>query len=212
MADLDAGKGGTVKRYLWLLLTICVTVFAGLISGSWLGIQTADTLGSNWGWWGWTIGVFGATLAVIALFGGVSLGTNGDRVGWVVAAVSGCVTATMDISFFWPKHGLLAVPLGLFPTLLAVLSGVVESRSALLGEKKPKPVAAVPAPKEHERNPSPEPEPTVSPVALPDENEEPTIREKVTSILDENEGDVSDEEISRRTGAKPGTVRKYRSE
>lgn len=108
---------------MWKALTFLAIVFAGGISGTWLGEQMRAPLPWQWGW-------FGAILAGVAIFGGVNLAIRGDWLGWLIITATGFATVVMDIMYFWPDHQLLALPLGVFPTALAVLGGMVEARSA----------------------------------------------------------------------------------
>jgi len=65
----------------------------------------------------------------IAVFGGLRIFVGGRRLRGAAIAVTGGVAAIIvDVQYFRHVHELaLAIPLGLYPTLIAVLAGVVEA-------------------------------------------------------------------------------------
>ena len=115
---------------LWRLLTVSAIIFAAGISGSWLGAQMRDPLPN---WWGW----FGAALAGIAVFGGVTLILERNPIGWIIMAVGGIADIALSAAYFGDGHNLiLAIVLGAYPTGIAILGGVVEATTAKLQAHK----------------------------------------------------------------------------
>jgi hypothetical protein len=110
------------SRNLWRSLTIAALIFAAGISGSWLNAQFDPLLRSLW--WGW----FGALIAGCAVFGGVVLVTQGARQGWLILLVGALADVTLSYQYFGATHDRnTALVLGLYPTLVAILGGVVEA-------------------------------------------------------------------------------------
>jgi hypothetical protein len=109
-------------RLLWPALLVGSIIYAAGPNGSWMARQFTAPVPP---WWGW----FGAVLLGLAIFGGIKLATAGRRaIGIAIALVGGIVAIAVDAQYFAAAgHGLvMAALLGLFPTLLAVLAGIVE--------------------------------------------------------------------------------------
>ena len=110
-----------VDRYLWPTLIVLAVVFATGISGTWLSGQL---YGTPFFW-----GYLGAVLMGGAVFGGIRTYVGGKRLrGAAIALAGGIAAIIVDVQYFRYAHELaLAIPLGLYPTLIAVLAGVVEA-------------------------------------------------------------------------------------
>lgn len=113
----------------WRCVAIAAIIFESGISGSWLAAQMRDPLPY---WWGF----FGAVIQGLATFGGVNLAQRGRRIGWLVIAVSGGAGVVFSYVFFGEVHSwFVAGVLGIYPTGVAVLGGVVESSQQDLSKR-----------------------------------------------------------------------------
>ena len=124
-------------RFLWPALLIGSIIYAAGPNGAWMARQFTAPVPPVWGW-------FGAVLLGVAIFGGIKLATARQRIGIALAAVGGLVAVAVDTQYFAAAgHGaLLALALGAFPTLLAVLAGVVEGLDATAHETRTQDEAA----------------------------------------------------------------------
>jgi hypothetical protein len=112
-------------RWLWPLLLIGSIVYAAGPNGAWMARQFTAPVPPFWGW-------FGAVLLGVAVFGGIKLAVSGSKTGIAIAAVGGIVAVVVDAQYFATAGhaGLMPLLLGAFPTLLAVLAGIVEGLEA----------------------------------------------------------------------------------
>lgn len=108
-------------RWLWPALLVGSIIYAAGPNGAWMARQFTAPVPP---WWGW----FGAVLLGLAIFGGIKLATAGRAIGIAIALVGGIVAIAVDAQYFASAghHPVMAALLGLFPTLLAVLAGIVE--------------------------------------------------------------------------------------
>lgn len=119
-------------RYLWPILLIGSIIYAAGPNGAWMARQFSAPMPAGWGW-------FGAVLLGLAIFGGIKLAAGPQRrLGVSIAAVGGLVAVVIDTQYFTAAgHGsLLALALGAFPTLLAVLAGIVEASAVTVAEER----------------------------------------------------------------------------
>jgi hypothetical protein len=116
-------------RWLWPVLLIGSIVYAAGPNGAWMARQFTAPVPPAWGW-------FGAVLLGLAVFGGIKLAVAGQRIGLAIALVGGVCAIVIDSQYFASAgHGIvMAALLGLFPTLLAALAGVVEGVDATRAE------------------------------------------------------------------------------
>lgn len=218
---------------MWKALTFLAIVFAGGISGTWLGEQMRAPLPWQWGW-------FGAILAGVAIFGGVNLAIRGDWLGWLIITATGAATVVMDIMYFWDGHQLLALPLGLFPTALAVLGGMVEARSTAHAETRQRAVSEAERARQqriedeeraHHRHleelqlkatlraqlMAAQPNAPVASPAPPSTQQRAvsdarSARQRVFDALDSADGDISNAALAENCGISEATARGYRAQ
>lgn len=218
---------------MWKALTFLAIIFAGGISGTWLGEQMRAPLPWQWGW-------FGAILAGVAIFGGVNLATRGDALGWLIITATGLATVVMDIMYFWDDHQWLALPLGLFPTALAVLGGMVEARSTAHAETQQRAASEADRARQqriqdedraHQRHleelqlkatlraqliaaqaaaPSASPAPPAAPQRAASDTR--SARQRVFDALDNADGDISNAALAETCGISEATARGYRAQ
>lgn len=112
-------------RNLWPALLVGSIVYAAGPNGAWMARQFTAPVPAGWGW-------FGAVLLGLAIFGGIKLAAQRSRIGIAIATVGGVVAVVIDAQYFAAAgHGrLLSLALGAFPTMLAVLAGIVEGIDA----------------------------------------------------------------------------------
>lgn len=110
-----------MKRTIFRLLTLAAIIFAAGISGAWLADQFTAPLPQAWGF-------FGALIIGVAIYGGVMLGTQGDRAGYVIAGLGAVAEVTFGFWYFAHGHdAFTALVLGIVPTGIAIVSGLVEN-------------------------------------------------------------------------------------
>lgn len=127
---LAAGTRRALAANMWRLLTVAAIVFSSGISGAALAGYMHAPLPA---WWGW----FGAALAGVAVYGGVTLVLDGERIGFLILAFGAAAEIALSAAYFGEGHTLLlALILGAYPSAVAILSGLVESRRARHAEAK----------------------------------------------------------------------------
>lgn len=115
-----------MKKYLFRGLTISAIVFAAGISGAWLSEQFTAPLPAKWGF-------FGALIIGIAIYGGVALGTHGDRKGYIIAALGSVAEIVFGFWYFAHAHDpVTSLVLGIVPTGIAIMGGLVENSVEVL--------------------------------------------------------------------------------
>lgn len=118
-------------RNLWPALLVGSIVYAAGPNGAWMARQFTAPVPAGWGW-------FGAVLLGLAIFGGIKLAAQRSRIGIAIATVGGVVAVVIDAQYFAAAgHGrLLSLALGAFPTMLAVLAGIVEASAVTVAEER----------------------------------------------------------------------------
>lgn len=109
----------------WRLLAFGAIIGEAAISGSFLSEQMKNPLPY---WWGFYL----ATIQGLATFGGVNVTQRGSpkakRKGWVIVLIGGGAGMAFSFMFFGGIHDpVIGTIMGLFPTGVAVMAGLIES-------------------------------------------------------------------------------------